>query len=81
MQEALSLQPLQRVAIKEKRATTSYNSRTDTYNNDTNKATKDDKYAWLDADDKLSYMPDKKFIEWKVNLKDSGLTQEEKANV
>ena len=44
---------------------------TDTITNDTNVHTKDDKYPWLDPDDKRRHMTDAKILRHKLNLEDS----------
>ena len=44
---------------------------TDTMTNDTNVPTKDDKYPWLDPDDKQRHMIDAEILRPKLNLEDS----------
>ena len=44
---------------------------TDTITNDTNVLTKDDKYPWLDPEDKQRHMTDAKILRQKLNLEDS----------
>ena len=44
---------------------------TDTITDDTNVHTKDDKYPWLDPDDKRRHMTDAKILRHKLNLEDS----------
>ena len=68
-------QPLQKVSIKEE-VPPHIAPRTDTHVNDTYRPMINDKYPWLDADDKRWHMADREITEWKVNLKDSSLTQE-----
>ena len=46
---------------------------TDTITDDTNVPTKDDKYPWLDPDDKRRHMTDAKILRLKLNLEDSSL--------
>ena len=50
MHYALFLMPLQKVGIKEWEVPPNIAPKTDTYINDTNKATNGDKYPWSDAD-------------------------------
>ena len=45
---------------------------------DTNKSTSDDKYPWLDPDDIMRNMTDKKILRMKLNLKDSVLDEKGK---
>ena len=44
---------------------------TDTIIDDTNVPTKDDKYPWLDSDDKRRHMTDAEILQYKLNLEDS----------
>ena len=44
---------------------------TDTITDDTNVPTKDDKYPWLDPDDKQRHMTDAEILRHKLNLEDS----------
>ena len=44
---------------------------TDTITDDTNVPTKDDKYPWLDIDDKRKHMTDAEILRHKLNLEDS----------
>ena len=44
---------------------------TDTITDDTNVPTKDDKYPWLDPDDKRRHMTDAEILRLKLNLEDS----------
>ena len=44
---------------------------TDTITDDTNVPTKDNKYPWLDPDDKRKHMTDAKILRYKFNLEDS----------
>ena len=44
---------------------------TDTITDDTNVLIKDDKYPWLDPDDKRRHMTDAKILRLKLNLEDS----------
>ena len=44
---------------------------TDMITDDTNVPTKDDKYPWLDPDDKRRYMTDAEILRLKLNLEDS----------
>ena len=44
---------------------------TDTITDDTNVPTKDDKYSWLDPDDKQRHMTEAEILEDKLNLEDS----------
>ena len=44
---------------------------TDTITDNTNVPTKDDKYLWLDTDDKRRHMTDAKILRHKLNLEDS----------
>ena len=44
---------------------------TDTIIDDTNVPTKDDKYPWLDPDDKQRHMTDAEILRHKLNLEDS----------
>ena len=46
----------------------------DTYIDDTNKTIKDDKYPWLDKDDKRGKISDRR-IKYKIQIKDSKLTK------
>ena len=43
---------------------------TDTITADTNVPTKDDKYPWLDPDDKRRHMTDAEILRLKLNLED-----------
>ena len=43
---------------------------TDTITDDTNVLTKDDKYPWLDPDDKQRHMTDAEILRQKLNLED-----------
>ena len=54
-------------------------TRWDTYITDTNKTAKDDKDQWLDKEDKRQNMTDREITKWKVNPKDSKLTNEKQA--
>ena len=51
---------------------------TDTMTDDTNVSTKDDKYPWLDPDDKLRHMTDAEILRQKLNLEDSLLDEKGK---
>ena len=51
---------------------------TDTITDDTNVPTKDDKYPWLDPDDKKRHMTDAKISRHKLNLEDSLLNEKDK---
>ena len=51
---------------------------TDTITNDTNVLTKDDKYPWLDPEDKQRHMTDAKILRQKLNLEDSLLDKKGK---
>ena len=44
---------------------------TDTITDNTNVPTKDNKYPWLDPDDKRRHMTDAKILRHKLNLEDS----------
>ena len=44
---------------------------TDTITDDTNVPTKDDKYPWLDPDDKRRHITDAEMLRHKLNLEDS----------
>ena len=46
---------------------------TDTITDDANVPTKDDKYPWLDPDDKRRHMTDAEILRYKLNLEDSQL--------
>ena len=46
---------------------------TETIRDDTNIPTKDDKYPWLDPEDKQRYMADTEILRQKLNLEDSWL--------
>ena len=48
---------------------------TDTITDDTNVPTKDDKYPWLDPDDKRRHMTDAEILRHKFNLDDSLLDE------
>ena len=52
-----------------------------TYNTDTNKATKDDKHLWLNKEGKRWNMTDRKIIERKILLQEPKLTKEKQAKV
>ena len=51
---------------------------TDTIMDDTNVLTKDDKYPWLDQEDKQRYMTDTEILRQKLDLEDSLLDEKEK---
>ena len=51
---------------------------TDTMTNDTNVLTKDDKYPWLDPEDKGRHMTNTKILRQKLNLEDSLLDEKGK---
>ena len=51
---------------------------TDTMTNDTNVPTKDDKYPWLDPDDKCRHMTDAEILRQKLSLEDSLLDKKGK---
>ena len=51
---------------------------TDTITDDTNVPTKDDKYPWLDPDDKRRHMMDAEILRLKLNLDDSLLDEKGK---
>ena len=51
---------------------------TDTITDDTNVPTKDDKYPWLDPDDKRRHMTDAEILQFKLNLDDSLLDEKGK---
>ena len=51
---------------------------TDTITDDTNIPTKDDKYPWLDQDDKRMHMTDAEILRLKLNLDDSLLDEKAK---
>ena len=51
---------------------------TDTMTDDTNVPTKDDKYPWLDPNDKPRHMTDAEIPRQKLNLKDSLLDEKGK---
>ena len=51
---------------------------TDTIVDDTNVPTKDDKYPWLDPDDKRRHMTDAEILRLKLNLDDSLLDEKGK---
>ena len=51
---------------------------TDTITDDTNVPTKDDKYPWLDPDDKRRHMTDAEILRLKLNLEDSLLNEKGK---
>ena len=51
---------------------------TDTITDDTNVLTKDDKYPWLDPDDKQRHMTDAEILRQKLNLEDSLLGEKGK---
>ena len=51
---------------------------TDTITDDTNVPTNDDKYPWLDPDDKRRHMTDAKILRHKLNLEDSLLDDKDK---
>ena len=54
---------------------------TDTMTDDTNVLTKDDKYPWLDQDDKWRHMTDAEILRQKLNLEDSLLDEKRKRGV
>ena len=56
-----------------------WQNRLGNYIADTNRTNKDDKYLWLDQEDRRQIMADKDIIEWKVNLQESKVTQEQQA--
>ena len=49
-----------------------------TITDDTNVPTKDDKYPWLDPDDKRRHMTDAEILRYKLNLEDSLLDDKDK---
>ena len=51
---------------------------TDMITDDTNVTTKDDKYPWLDPDDKRRHMTDAEILRLKLNLEDSLLDDKDK---
>ena len=51
---------------------------TDTITDDTNVPTKDDKYPWLDPDDKRRHMTDAERLRLKLNIEDSLLDDKDK---
>ena len=51
---------------------------TDTIMDDTNVPTKDDKYPWLDPEDKRRHMTDTEILRQKLNLEDSVLDEKGK---
>ena len=51
---------------------------TDTITDDTNIPIKDDKYRWLDAEDKRRHMADAEVLRLKLNLEDSLLNDKGK---
>ena len=51
---------------------------TDTIIDDTNVPTKDDKYPWLDPEDKRRHMTDAEILRQKLNLEDSLLDEKGK---
>ena len=51
---------------------------TDTITDDTNVPTKDNKYPWLDPDDKRRHMTDAEILRLKLNLEDSLLNNKGK---
>ena len=51
---------------------------TDTITDDTNVPTKDDKYPWLDPEDKQRHMTDAEILRQKLNLEDSLLDEKGK---
>ena len=51
---------------------------TDTMTDDTNVLTKDDKYPWLDPEDKRRHMTDAEILRQKLNLEDSLLDEKGK---
>ena len=51
---------------------------TDAITDDTNVPTKDDKYPWLDPDDKQRHMTDAEILRQKLNLEDSLLDEKGK---
>ena len=51
---------------------------TDTITDDTNVLTKDDKYPWLDPEDKQRHMTDAEILRQKLNLEDSLLDEKGK---
>ena len=57
---------------------TTLNERNEIYCKDTNLATQDDPYPWLDPDDPRRKMTDQEIIEHYVNLEESDLTAREK---
>ena len=54
---------------------------TDTIADDTNVPTKDDKYPWLDPDDKRRYMTDTEILKLKLNLDDSLLDEKRQGRI
>ena len=67
--------------VYERRNTTPIAPRTKTYVDDTNKTTQDDKYPWLDADDRRQNMTDRLTFVWKFNLKDSRFKIEQRVKI
>ena len=53
---------------------------TDMITDDTNVPTKDDKYPWLDPDDKKRHMTDAEILRLKLNLEDSLLDEKARKN-
>ena len=51
---------------------------TDTITDKTNVSTKDDKYSWLDPEDKIKHMTDAEVLRQKLNLEDSLLDKKGK---
>ena len=52
----------------------------DTITDDTNVLTKDDKYPWLDPDDKRRHMTDAEILRLRINLENSLLDEKGKEN-
>ena len=53
---------------------------TDNFTDDTNVPTKDDKYPWLDPDDRRRHMTDAEILIHKLNLEDSLLDAKARKN-
>ena len=54
---------------------------TDTITDDTNVLTKDDKYPWLNPDDKQRHMTDAELLRQKLNLENSLLDEKGKVEL
>ena len=63
LHDTLSPESLQKVDMKEGEIPLPISPRTDTYINDTNKTTEDDKYPWLD-------IKNQEINKWKINFKE-----------